>query len=601
MTDQTQTLERQLVTPLLLDRLAANGETLEIPVSFASDRVLEDPWIGPVRLSLDPTAVDLTQAAAKGIPVRIMHQRGLPPARVNAVRIDGGTLRGTMRFSASDLGRSLYRDAVDGILTDLSVGAAIHAIREEPDHIVATRWTPYEVSIVDEGADQSVGINRAKPTLSNPAAPAAPATPGVIAMTEHAGTTAAPEQISPASAPVTTVAREAVNIMELANYVHGRYPELNVQRLGEEFTQFGKSFAEFQTEAWKLVQSRKASEPAIATPPAEIGLTRKETQQFSIVRAARAFLARDWKGAGFELECSRAVTERLGRQPKGFFVPLEVQRAMTAGNAATGGYLVGTEHRADMFIESLRANAVAFLAGVRSMTGLIGNVAIPKQTSNATFSWITEGADASLTDLGTGSVTLTPRTIAGGVTMTRQLLQQSSPDVEMIVREDLMRGAALAIDQAVFQGSGAAGQPLGIANHGDINTVAVTTDGSPTWAEAVGFESAVAADNALGGRLGFVTTPTVRGNMKVTAKDTGSGLFVASGNECNGYPINVSTQLTASTLLFGDWSQIIVGFWGVLDVKPDEAALAASGGLILRAFQDADVAIRHAKAFASGT
>lgn len=420
-------------------------------------------------------------------------------------------------------------------------------------------------------------------------------------MSEHAGTPATPEPTSPASAPVTTIAREAANIMELANYVHGRYPELNVQRLGEEFCQFGKPFSEFQAEAWKLVQARKASEPAVAIPPAEVGLTRKETQQFSIVRAAKAFLSRDWKGAGFELECSRAVAERLGRSPKGFFVPLEVQRTMTVGNAATGGTLVGTDHRADMFIEALRATAVAFMAGVRSMTGLVGNVSIPKQTGLATFGWITEGADASLTDLATGAVTLTPRTIAGGVAMTRALLQQSSPDIEMIVRQDLIRGSALAIDLAVFQGSGAAGQPLGIANHGDINTQAVNTDGAPTWAELVGFESAVAADNALGGALAYVTTSAVRGNLKTTSKDTGSGQFLMAGNEANGYPVQVSTQLSANTLLFGDWSQILVGFWGVLDIKPDEAALAASGGLILRAFQDADVAIRHAEAFCIGT
>lgn len=587
--------------PLTIDRLAGNAEALELPVSFASERIIDDPWSGPLRLSLDPTHVDLRQAAERGIPVRVMHERGLPPARVVDVRIEGDKLRGTMRFSQSVRGRELYRDAADGILTDTSVGAVIYEVREEPDHLVATRWRPREVSLVDEGADQSVGLNRAAPHLiptSIPAAPAAKPQEDLPMPAENLEQIA--ETQRSAAATASERPREEINIRELAAYAHKRAPELGVDRMADDAIAFGRPFEEFRAQVWQLLSARQAQQPAAATP-AELGLTPQETREFSIVRAARAYLARDWKGAGFELECSRAVAERLGREAKGFFVPLEVQRTMTAGNAAAGGYLVGTEHRADMFIEALRASAIAFRAGVRTLPGLVGNVSIPKQTSNATFAWIAEGADVALTDLALGAVTLTPRTISGGVPMTRKLLQQSSPAVEMLVREDLIRGAAMAIDDAVFEGSGSAGQPLGIANHGDINTVAVSTDGTPTWAEVVGFESAVAADDALGGSLAYVTTPTVRGNMKVTSKDTGSGLFVASGNEANGYPVLTSTRLTANALLFGDWSQIIVGFWGVLDVKPDEATLAASGGLILRAFQDCDVAIRHAQAFAIGT
>jgi HK97 family phage major capsid protein len=240
-------------------------------------------------------------------------------------------------------------------------------------------------------------------------------------------------------------------------------------------------------------------------------------------------------------------------------------------------------------------------AGVRMLDGLVGNVSIPKHTGNATFYWLSEGEDATTSDVTVGQVNMRPRTVAGAVPMTRRLMMQSSPSVEQLVREDLMTGAALAIDRAIFEGDGVK-EPLGIFNHADINTVAVATDGSPTWLEALGFEGEVESDNALAGSLNWVTTPSVKANMKGTSKDTGSGQFVCSDmNVCNGYNVLTSTQLTSNRLGFGDWSQIIVGMWGVLDVKPDEAALAASGGLVLRVFQDADVGIRHAQAFAVGT
>jgi len=511
---------------------------------------------------------------------------------------DGTRLRGIMRFSSSDAGRALYRDAVDGILTDLSVGAAIYAIQERDDHTVAVRWRPREVSIVDEGADDSVGLNRSKPAAA--AAPTTEQSP--MSDQDKAPAAADPKPATPET-PTVGVDRgeNAKHILELARYADQRAPELGILRMGEDYAAFDKPFPEFRAEVWRLMEARQAKQPQPA-PKTEVGLSEREAQQFSIVRAAQAAVTGNWKKAGFELEVSRAIADKLGRQPQGFFVPYEVQRAMTVGEASAGGYLVGTDHRGDMFIESLRARSIAFDAGATAMTGLNGNVAIPKQTADATFGWRSENEGAVLSDLGFGMVNMTPRTLSGGVRMSRRLLMQSSPDVETLVRNDMTLGAALAIDLAVFEGAGADGEPLGLVNHPDINTVAVSTDTTPTWDEVVQFESAVATDNALAGALKYVTTPAVRGKMKVTTKDSGSGLFVCSeNNTVNGYPVLTSTQLATSRLLFGDFSQIVVGMWGVLDIKPDDKTYAAQGGLVLWVFQDVDIAVRHAQAFAMGT
>jgi HK97 family phage major capsid protein len=591
--------ERSLSIPLTLERAESDADALTLPVSFASDTVVSDPYLGPVELSMESTAVDLTLAAERGIPVHEMHQRAIPVGRVTDIRIDGNRLRGVMRFSSSQRGRELHRDAVDGILTDTSVGAAIYAIREETDRVVAISWRPREVSLVDEGADHTVGINRA-------AAAAAVIQPQPT--NEEATMTAETQQKEPvdvsrsaaATATVEAKPRDEINIRELGDYAHKRAPELGIDRMTEDFIAFGKPFDEFRGQVWRMLSDHQAKQPAVSAP-AELGLSRQEAQQFSIVRAVNAYLSNNWKKAGFELECSRAVAERLGRDARGFYVPLEVQRTMSVGDAAQGGYLVGDTHRADLFIEALRARSIGMQAGVRMLDGLVGNVSIPKQTGNASFYWLSEGEDATTSDVTVGQVNMRPRTVAGAVPMTRRLIMQSSPSVEQLVREDLMTGAALAIDRAIFEGDGVK-EPLGIFAHADINDVAVSTDGAPTWLEVLDFEAAIESDNALSGSLNWVTTPSVKGNMKGTSKDAGSGMFVCSeANVANGYPVLTSTQLATNRLGFGDWSQIVLGMWGVLDVKPDEAALAASGGLILRVFQDADVGIRHGQAFAVGT
>lgn len=594
--------EKELSLPLELTRAEADADALSIPVSFASDAIVEDAWLGPVRLSMEPTAVDLSDAAKRGIPVLEMHSRDLPVGRIFAPRIEGNRILGTLRFSRSEKGRKLYTDCVDGIITDTSVGAVITAVQEMESHLLALRWKPREVSLVDTGADQTVGVNRRQ--SDNPEK--------VNQMTDKS------TQSDPAngSAPVTpvTVARadDSKAILDLAASINAKYPALGIMRKAEEFSQFERPFAEFRDEAWTLIRKHHEAHPPqpIAQPSTEIGLTEREQKEFSIVRAAMASLTGDWKKAGFELECSRAVADSLGREPRGFFVPAEIQRQMgglaiqrtqAAGDPTLGGFIVATDYRGDLFIEALRAQSVAMSAGVRALPGLVGNVAIPKQTGSATFGWIGEGVDGATSNLTFGTVNMAPRTIAGAVPMTRRLLMQSSPAIEQLVRMDLVTGAALALDDAIFEGSGAGGEPLGIVNHASINTQAVATDTTPTWAEMVGFESEVAADNALGGSLAYVTTPAIRGALKTTSKDTGSGLFLMEGNSVNGYPVYVSSQLGSNTIVFGDWSQIMVGFWGVLDIKPDESTLAASGGLVLRAFQDADIAIRHAVAFCKGT
>lgn len=614
-----------LSIPLTLDRAAADPDKLEVQCSIASDAIVDDAWLGPVMLSMEPEAVNLDSARSRGIPVLEMHERDLPVGRVFSPRLENGRLVGTLRFSRTEKGQKLYLDCVDGIITDTSVGAIITAVREEPSHLVAIRWTPREVSLVDTGADQSVGINRKAEDAADDLHNAVRELTRAVKESFHqpADQATQPQQVNTMSEPNQAaetaqgsaqnisigVDRSAENtkaIMGLAEYIHARHPEMNVMRLAEDFGQFDRPFDDFKKEAWEMLRKHQELNPKSAAPSPDLGLSKKEEKQFSIVRAALAQLTGDWKRAGFELECSRAISETLGKAPRGFFVPTEVQRAMglasiqrtqSVGDPTLGGFIVSQDYRGDLFVEALRAQSVAMMAGVRSMPGLVGNVTIPVQTGTSTFAWIQEGVDGSSSNVTFGAINMAPRTVAGAVPMTRRLLMQSSPSIEQLVRQDLVTGAALAIDDAILEGNGHSGMPLGITNHPDINTSTISSAGNPDWDEMVAFESEIAADNAMGGQMSFITTPAVRGALKVKSKDTGSGLFVMEGNEVNGYPVRVSTQLATNAILFGDWSQIMVGFWGTLDIKADESTLAASGGLVLRAFQDVDVAVRYGKAF----
>ena len=357
----------------------------------------------------------------------------------------------------------------------------------------------------------------------------------------------------------------------------------------------GASVEQFRQSALDALEQRAQAQQG--KPATELGLTQQETQRFSLLRAINASVSGNWKDAGFERECSIAIADALGRDARGFFVPFEVQgRAMGTATGGAGGNLVGTDHLAGEFIEDLKANSVLGQLGARFLTGLVGNVDIPRLDAGATFGWIAEGADGTEADAVVGLLQLTPKTITGQVPMTRRLLKQSSPSVDNMLLMDMQRGAALGIDAAGLEG--ATDGPTGIAATTGVLTQTVTAAGAPTWAEAVGFRTKVSLQNALRGNVAYVVNPNVAGNLMTTSKDTGSGKFLMEDERMAGYQVIESTQVATNRILFGNFADVVVGMWGVLDVMPDQAALAASGGLVLRCFQDADVGVRHAKSFA---
>ena len=357
----------------------------------------------------------------------------------------------------------------------------------------------------------------------------------------------------------------------------------------------------------------RQSDPGHRGDPA-IGMTDKELQNYSLVRAINAAITGDWRKAGLELEASQAVAKRLGREPQGFFVPYDwQQRDLTKGTAGAGGYTVSTDLLATSFIDLLRNKQVLSQAGATILSGLVGDVKIPRQTGGATAYWVDESGAPTESQQTVDQVSLTPKTLGVFTDISRKLLLQSSIDVEGMVRTDLATVIALAIDLAGLHGTGADNQPTGIAATTGIGSVAGGANGlAPTWAHIVGLETEVATDNADIGRLGYVTNAKVRGKLKVTDMGTDTGRMVWADNKTpvNGYSAHVSNQVSSaltkgdstgvcSAIFFGNWADLIIGMWGVLDILVDPYTGGTSGTVRVIALQDVDVAVRHAQSFAA--
>lgn len=389
--------------------------------------------------------------------------------------------------------------------------------------------------------------------------------------------------------------------------------------LAGEFARDGKSPEEFQRALLDKMAKRNAKPLSEVTESdAEIGMTDREVREFSFTRALRALAnptdraAQD--AAAFEFDASRAAAKRSGKEPEGLLVPADVlTRALntsTSGTADgdTGGFSVATDLLAQSFVDMLRNRAVAMQLGT-TMGGLVGNITIPRQASGASGYWIGEDADATLDGLEMDQIGMSPKTVAAYSEITRRLLMQSSLDVEALVRRDLATALALTIDSAFFYGTGTSNQPIGIKNATGINAVdfggsglVAGAGGLPSYSEVVQMESEISADNADVASMAYVMGSGMRGHFKTTEKFSGSNgaTIWEAGNTVNGYRTEVTNQIVAGDLFFGNFADAMIGMWGGLELNADPYTHSAKGRLRIVAMQDVDFVLRRVESFCYG-
>lgn len=387
-----------------------------------------------------------------------------------------------------------------------------------------------------------------------------------------------------------------------------------INAIGEQHARFkGPELARAAIEAGESVDSfRQKLANAITAGQtqavADLGMSKGDTQRFSIVRAIRAMIDRDWSAAPFEKEASDAICKRAGiASPTngGFYVPMDIQkRDLTVAAPTGGGYLVATDLRPQNFIDLLRARTVVGQLGATMLPGLVGNVAIPKLTGAATAYWLATEATAITESQQTfGQLALSPKSVGAYTELSRNLLMQSTPAADAIVMGDFAKVMALAVDLAALEGTGASGQPTGISGTAGIGSVSGT---SFALANAIEFQTDLASGNALTTGCAYVTTPTVAGLLSTRARFANTdSITLWRGNvlegQMEGFRALTTTQVTAGSMVFGDFSQVVIGEWGMFELAMNPYANFQAAITGIRAIQSLDIGVRQAAAFSRAT
>jgi len=549
-------------------------------------------YFGNEILSHEMDAADFSRLN-DGAPLLFNHNPDRVIGVVERAYMDKDKKRGyaRVRFSRNPFAQEVLSDVKDGVLRNVSFGYSIDKMEErEGGDFVATSWAPYEVSVVSVPADPGVGIGRSlEESETKPAASAAPSTEPIPAM----------ENTTPDLEVVRAEAVEAerTRIAEVSSLCskHG------MEDLGRQLVESGRSIDEARA---AVLDKLNIKEEPVTMQAAEIGLSEKESRSFSFLRAIN-YLANPTdrnarEAAAFEIEASEAAAAKLGRSSRGITIPMDVMtRDLNVGTATAGGNLVETELDSGNFIDLLRNASALNQAGATVLTGLTGNVNIPRQSGAATAYWVAESGSPTESQQTIDQISLTPKTCGAFTDYSRKLMIQSSIDVENMVRNDLAQVLALEIDRVGLYGSGSSNQPLGLKDTTGVLTEDFAAD-TPTFTEVVALESDVSGANALLGSPVYLMNSAMRGSLKTKAKDAGSGLFVMEGGLVNGYEGVLSNQVASGDLWFGNFADLIIGYFSGLDIMVDPYTGSTSGTVRVVALQDVDIAVRHPESFSRG-
>lgn len=617
------------------DRASFDEEKRTIELSFSSEEPVQR-WFGFEILDHKSESVDLRRINQGG-PLLMDHNTRDQIGVIEEARIGADKKgRARVRFGASTRALEIFQDVKDGIRSNISVGYRVlklvtEKVEKDVETLRATSWIPLEISIVSVPADTSVGIGRDdNATVETTVEQLNPKDMNRTILLDAApalalGGGGAPNLENVRSEGATAERNRIKEISSLADKLNGKIPD--VRQLADAAIAKGTDVNDFRRDLFEKLPEVKP----IADPNPKLGMSERDLNAYSIRRAVVCACTQKFDGLEGEMhqEAERhyrsSGTPRQCGGPNSIIIPFDVlshsKRDALVSTGTLGGNLVATNLLAGSFIDLLRTRMLVAQMGATYLPGLVGNVAVPRQSGGATLYWAaSEAAATTESNVTFDQVTMSPKQATARVDYSYLTLLQTTPAIESLLRNDLANIIARGIDLAALHGTGSSGQPTGIAATSGIGSVAGGTNGAaPTWANVVGLESEVANDNADIGALGYLTNSRVRGKLKTTLKNSSGtdATFIWQNlmgevgfGELNGYRAGVSNQVSntltkgtsttvCSAIFFGNWADLLIGQWGGLELLVNPYTQAANRIYELYAYQAVDVSVRHPESFAA--
>lgn len=284
------------------------------------------------------------------------------------------------------------------------------------------------------------------------------------------------------------------------------------------------------------------------------------------------------------------------------------KRAMVTSTPTLGGNFVPTEKVG--FFEALFAATVLNELGVQSLTGLAANTDMIGFTGSVTSAWASsEIGTQTPTDATTAARELRPKLLYAACDISRRLMIQTNDSIDRFILNNMIQSMAVEFEKAVINGAGST-EPTGLLTSVTQTIALGATGGAPTYAKLLELIQTVLSSDGRNVNRRFLTNPKVVAKLKQTELDSGSGAFVMGYNGLfqsqmgviDGYGVsvtaNVPSNLSKSTttgglsaIVFGDFSQVVTGQFGGVELIADPYTKARTGqiSLTMNSFLDSTV------------
>lgn len=589
---------RFFAAPVLANAEKDQKEDRLVRLAFSSETpLLREFEFGPAWevLGHSPGEIRLERINSGSAPLLKEHKRDVDAmvGTVVSTTIESGRGRALVRFADSKSGNEMLERVLDGEVKNVSVGYRTHNFQKVGDHdgvpvLRATDWEPFEISLVAAPADLNTGIGRSLPLSAHNSI-----TKGNDMKTDIENGSILDERT------------RASDITEL-----GRQHQMSERTIGNAISQ-GTTVADFQRQILEKLGSDETTLTRASLAAPSIGSGEKP---YSLTRAISAELSGNWQEAGFERELNQELRRITGRAPNGIYVPTMALAGRAVITTATAPTLIGTSHMSEAFIDVLKPEVQVINLGATVLPGLVENVSIPRMAAGTAAEWIGEDAEASESNPVFDNVTLTLKQLSARSRMSRRQLKQSLPGLDMILANDLRQQIAVALDKAAINGSGSGDEPAGVLNMPGIGIHPMGDDGGPLlWSGVTSLMSLVEAANVSPAALGFLTNYKVKSSMMSTPKVSGTDSMILSPEVAEpvlgGYKVAFSSNVPdngtkgpgtdLSSLIFGNWADLLIGQWGGVDLIVDDVTEAGKGNVRIVAHSEWDIAVRHAESFSA--
>lgn len=596
-----------------------------------------------------PEAVDLSRLN-NNAPLLFNHNFDNHIGVVCDARIDADNVgRALVKFSKhGTLANDIRNKVIEGTMEKISVGYDIkeYHIDYTKGQLIVTKWAPYELSFVTVPADDTVGLNRSLNTITVNLGAKRDMTKEQIEEIkeeqESAQVEETPVEENKESEVEETQERQVEENEENENLEDGKdaeHPESvdddsSTVREEEEVKEEREAAPVEEEKTEEVAERSEEDEEEIREIARELNIDDSELARalaikdmtpeafrtkalnnlvnaqrnneqikdskmektFDLNNVIRSLVDGAALGANeaeYSAMAAGAAMQR-GRAARGgsVFVPAAALRAASEGNTkATLTAVTDEKLLTESYVEMLLPQSVLGRLGVTVLSGLNAPIAVPKMTTSSVdaFGFVDENGAAPESKAEFANVKMAPKTFAGGNPISRQSLK-TVPNIATLITDHINKAVRIKLEQLILSDKANDRGPAGLVKQ-LVDAERVTKKAAFSYKDFLKEIAALTDAGVPAQAIKFAMSGATAAELESTLKDNGVSGYIIENGKLAGYDVVTSGVIPADHIVLGDFSGIMIGEWGGLELDMDDTTYRAQSAIVPRIWVDLDFTV----------